>query len=240
MIKKPVVELMKEVQKVVDVKSPPPKRVARKALGGDAARLFDVTVNDKAPPAAPYFPTPPNPETLKQFEDFRIQHRNPYNDLVAQPKEECPVKETCPAMSEPVKQLSKYEVIKATAIDEGKDALWRITAEQYLETVRTPIHAALFRNLGIADKGKSSAVARTYVLKFLESEPGEAVFTYALSFTTQFLPYHKNIAQRISRELRVMALARVGGKILNTFMSPMRAAMDVVISGMPIQLEQSV
>lgn len=136
-----------------------------------------------------------------------------------------------------IQQEPKVDILdaaKEAVVSEASDAVWRVAADQYLETAKTPVMAAFYSGIGLEGKNKSSGLAREYIGKFLESDLGDALFTYALSFSTEFLPYQKPIAKRVARELRIKALALLGNKVVNTFMNPMRNALDVSIRGLNI------
>lgn len=115
-------------------------------------------------------------------------------------------------------------------VDEAGEAAWRTVADQYKETIRVPFVAALCRNLGLGN-GRLDKVIRSKVAQFVETDLGDAVFTYALSFTTQFVSYKRNIALRMARELRIAGKTKLLNKVANTFFGPMRAALDEVIRG---------
>lgn len=127
----------------------------------------------------------------------------------------------------------KIDTAKEVLLDEAKEAGWRVAADQYLETAKRPVMAALYKSVGIGGKSRASASARDYVGKFLESDLGDSLFTYGLSFSTQFLPYQKPIAKRIAKELRIKAQTKAFNKVINMFMNPMREAMVKVITGTP-------
>lgn len=126
--------------------------------------------------------------------------------------------------------LTKLEPIKNTVIEEGTDALWRSAAEQYKETIRVPFLAVLYRNLGLGN-GAIDKVIRAKTAKFFETDVGDAIFTYLLSFSVQFLKYKQEYARRLSRELRIAAQTKVFSKVLTAFFGPMRSALDEAIRG---------
>jgi len=147
------------------------------------------------------------------------------------------VKEGAHPFFQAIQREPKVDIIdsaKTALVSEASDAVWRVAADQYLETAKTPVIAAFYSGVGLEGKAKSSSLAREYIGRFLESDMGEATFTYLLSFSTEFLPYQKPIAKRIARELRIKSLAVIGNKVANTFMKPMRDAMDVAIRGLNI------
>jgi len=137
---------------------------------------------------------------------------------------------TVKAMNTTETLISKLEPLKDIAIEEGTDALWRVAAEQYKETIRVPFLAALYRNLGLKN-GTVDKVIRAKTAKFFETDVGDAVFTYMLSFSTQFLKYKQSYAQRLSKELRVAAQSKLFSKVLTAFFGPMRTALDEAIRG---------
>lgn len=129
------------------------------------------------------------------------------------------------------KLMDRFEPIKEVILDEGADAIWRSVADQYKETVKVPFLAALYRNLNIGGNGTMDKVIRAKVAKFLETDLGDSLFMYVLSFSTQFITYQKTMAQRLARELRVAAQAKIFSKVMTAFFGPMRAALDEVIRG---------
>lgn len=121
-----------------------------------------------------------------------------------------------------------FEVAKVDAANAG----WRISAKQFLETVKTPLMAALKRHGN--KKGKAASTKMLAFKELLESSLGEGLLAIVVSMALQTLPLNGvqgDVVKRIASELRVEAMTTAGNELAGIIMEPVREMLSTMIVG---------
>jgi hypothetical protein len=119
-------------------------------------------------------------------------------------------------------------IVKTLQID-ATDAAWRTAGSQFVKLAREPLVGVLSRHLGPDDPSFRARVAA-----FLETEIGTALLASMLSAGLAAMPaVAGDVPQRLSRELRVRAMADAGDVVAEVLMGPLRQVMSLYLRDMP-------
>lgn len=119
----------------------------------------------------------------------------------------------------------KEKITAALKSDMG-EAAWRVVATQFLKAAKTPIVAALQRQMNKKDRHTKARLEA-----FLSTPLGEGALAMLLSVGILTIPegLAGETPKKISEELRVFAMANVGNLIADVIMEPLRAALSSTI-----------
>jgi len=121
------------------------------------------------------------------------------------------------------------QTIVKTLQADATDAAWRTAGSQFVKLTREPLVALLSRHLGPEDPAFRARVAT-----FLETEIGTALLASLLSAGLAAMPaVAGEVPQRLSRELRVRAMADAGDVVAEVLMGPLRQVMVLYLRDMP-------
>ena len=111
---------------------------------------------------------------------------------------------------------------------DATDAAWRTAGSQLVKLTRDPLAALLCRHLGPDDPALRARVAA-----FLQTELGAAMVSALLSAGLTALPQAGPVPERLSRELRVRAMAGVGDTLADVLMGPLREVASTYLRDAP-------
>lgn len=121
-----------------------------------------------------------------------------------------------------------HPMLKTLEVD-ATEAGWRMAGSQFVKLAKEPIVALLSRHLGPDDESLRARIAA-----FLDTELGTALLSGVLSAGLSAMPLPANdISQRLSRELRVRAMATAGDAIADVLMGPLRQVAVMYLQGTP-------
>lgn len=119
-------------------------------------------------------------------------------------------------------------VLKTLENDAG-DAAWRLAGSQFVKLAKEPLVAMLSRQLSPDDESFRARLA-----SFLDTEMGSAILSSLLSVGLSALPLpNADMTQRLSRELRVRAMAGAGDVLADVLMGPLRQVAAMYLQGVP-------
>lgn len=122
--------------------------------------------------------------------------------------------------------------IVKTLQSDATAAAWRTAGSQFVKLAREPLVGLLSRHLGPDDPAFRARVAA-----FLETEIGTALLASLLSAGLAALPaVAGEVPQRLSRELRVRAMADAGDVVAEVLIGPLRQVMALYLRDMPIEV----
>ena len=108
-------------------------------------------------------------------------------------------------------------VLKSLEVD-ATDAAWRLAGSQFVKLARDPIVALLSRHLGPDDPSLRARIAA-----FLDTELGASLLSGVLSLGLAAMPLPPgDVAHKLSRELRVRAMAGTSDVVADVLMGPLR------------------
>lgn len=113
--------------------------------------------------------------------------------------------------------------ILTTLKTDATDAAWRTAGSQLVKATRDPLAALLMRHLGPEDdalRGKIGA--------FLQTELGASMLSALLSVGLSTMP-QTDVTQKLSRELRIRAMAGTSDVMADVFMQPLREVMATAL-----------
>ena len=123
---------------------------------------------------------------------------------------------------------NKPPLVKTLQTD-AMDAAWRTAATQFVKLTREPLVAVLQRHLGPEDESMRAKIAA-----FFDTEVGAALLSSLLSLGLAAMPGAAGeVPQRLSRELRVRAMANMGDLVADVLMGPLRQVMALYLQDMP-------
>lgn len=122
--------------------------------------------------------------------------------------------------------LTPQSILERSKAEAG-EAAWRTAGNQLVKLTRDPLAGLLSRHLGPDDESLRKKIA-----DFLTTEAGTALLSGVLSLGLSTLPNHPH-ANRLSRELRVKALADIGDVVADVLMGPLRQVMAFYLQDMP-------
>lgn len=113
---------------------------------------------------------------------------------------------------------------------DAQEAAWRTAGTQLVKLTRDPLSGLLSRHLGPNDEALRKKIA-----DFLQTEAGTALLSSVLSLALGVLPpgVGGEAAPRLSRELRVKAMADMGDVVADVLMGPLRQVMVTYLQGVP-------
>lgn len=143
---------------------------------------------------------------------------------------------TGPAPSAPATPSQKTErtmeekkippVLKSLEVD-ATDAAWRLAGSQFVKLAREPIVALLSRHLGPDDPSLRARIAA-----FLDTELGASLLSGVLSLGLAAMPLPAgDVSHKLSRELRVRAMAGTSDVIADVLMGPLRQVAVTYLQG---------
>lgn len=115
------------------------------------------------------------------------------------------------------------EIVKTIRRD-ITEASWRTAGSQFVKLAREPLVGLLARHLGPDDESMRARVA-----SFLETELGTAMLAGLLSAGVGMVPGTGSVAERLSQELRVRAMADAGDVVADVLMGPLRQVMAMYL-----------
>lgn len=119
-------------------------------------------------------------------------------------------------------------VLKTLENDAG-DAAWRLAGSQFVKLAKEPLVALLSRQLSPGDESFRARLAA-----FLDTEVGASILASLLSVGLSALPLpNQDVTQRLSRELRVRAMAGAGDVLADVLMGPLRQVAVMYLQGVP-------
>lgn len=119
-------------------------------------------------------------------------------------------------------------MLKTLEVD-ATDAAWRMAGSQFVKLARDPVVALLSRHLGPDDPSLRARIAA-----FLETELGASLMSGILSVGLSAMPLPANdVSHRLSRELRVRAMAGTGDVIADVLMGPLRQVAVTYLQAAP-------
>lgn len=117
---------------------------------------------------------------------------------------------------------------------DATEAAWRTAGSQFVKLAREPLVGLLSRHLGPNDEALRGRIAA-----FLETELGTAMLSAMLSAALGALPATAGeVPQRLSRELRVRAMADTADVLADVLMGPLRQVVQLYLQdplGAPAQ-----
>lgn len=117
---------------------------------------------------------------------------------------------------------TKSQIITTLKTD-ATDAAWRTAGSQLVKATRDPLSALLCRHLGPEDdalRGKIGA--------FLQTELGSSMLSAFLSIGLSTMP-ETEITKKLSKELRIRAMAGTSDVMADVFMQPLREVMSTAL-----------
>jgi hypothetical protein len=125
---------------------------------------------------------------------------------------------------------------KDTLQHDALEAGWRTAGAQLVKLAREPLVGLLSRHLGPGDESMRARIAA-----FLETELGTAMLSSLLSVGLSVVPGVKGpVAERLSRELRVKAMAGATDALADVVMGPLRQVMGTYAKDLGAIVEASV
>ncbi len=119
-------------------------------------------------------------------------------------------------------------MLKSLEVD-ATDAAWRLAGSQFVKLARDPVVALLSRHLGPDDPSLRARIAA-----FLDTELGASLMSGILSVGLSAIPLPANdVSHRLSRELRVRAMAGAGDVIADVLMGPLRQVAVTYLQAAP-------
>lgn len=119
-------------------------------------------------------------------------------------------------------------MLKSLEVD-ATDAAWRLAGSQFVKLARDPVVALLSRHLGPDDPSLRARIAA-----FLDTELGASIMSGILSVGLSAMPLPANdVSHRLSRELRVRAMAGAGDVIADVLMGPLRQVAVTYLQAAP-------
>ncbi len=116
------------------------------------------------------------------------------------------------------------EIVKTLKTD-ASEAAWRTAGSQFTKLAREPLVGLLSRHLGPDDDAMRGRIAA-----FLETELGTAMLSALLSAGLAAVPGNPGgVPERLSRELRVRAMADAGDVVADVLMGPLRQVMALYL-----------
>ena len=117
-------------------------------------------------------------------------------------------------------------VLKSLEVD-ATDAAWRLAGSQFVKLAREPIVALLSRHLGPDDPSLRARIAA-----FLDTELGASLLSGVLSLGLAAMPLPAgDVSHKLSRELRVRAMAGTSDVIADVLMGPLRQVAVTYLQG---------
>lgn len=121
-----------------------------------------------------------------------------------------------------------HPMLKSLEVD-ATDAAWRMAGSQFVKLARDPIVALLSRHLGPDDPSLRARIAA-----FLDTELGASMLSGLLSVGLAAMPLPAgDVSHRLSRELRVRAMAGTGDVIADVLMGPLRQVAVTYLQAAP-------
>ena len=128
---------------------------------------------------------------------------------------------------------TKFQNIVATAKIDANDAAWRVAGSQLVKLVREPVCAALCRHLGPNDDS-----LRVKIAAFLETDIGTAMLSAILSLAlSQMTIAGSDIPEKLSRELRISAMADGADVVADLLMGPLKQVITSYLQGTPLPVQ---
>jgi len=117
-------------------------------------------------------------------------------------------------------------VLKSLEVD-ATDAAWRLAGSQFVKLAREPLVALLSRHLGPDDPALRARIAA-----FLETELGASLLSGVLSLGLAAMPLPAgDVSHKLSRELRIRAMAGTSDVIADVLMGPLRQVAVTYLQG---------
>lgn len=118
------------------------------------------------------------------------------------------------------------------AVDDGTEIATRLAAKQLSRAVAEPVTAMLISGLGLDDNES----VRGKIAKFLNSDVGLGLVSFALSFGVKALPLPalaQGVVEGLGRELRLQGEMAVADPIVEMVGVPMRAMLTEKVLALP-------
>ena len=117
-------------------------------------------------------------------------------------------------------------MLKSLEVD-ATDAAWRLAGSQFVKLAREPIVALLSRHLGPDDPSLRARIAA-----FLDTELGASLLSGVLSLGLSAMPLPAgDVAHKLSRELRIRAMAGTSDVVADVLMGPLRQVAVTYLQG---------
>lgn len=125
--------------------------------------------------------------------------------------------------------LMEHPLVKSAQAD-ATEAAWRTAGNQLVKLTRDPLVGLMSRHLGPDDESLRKKIA-----DFLATEAGTAMLSGLLSVALLALPTAMSnpATGKLSRELRVKAMADMGDVVADLLMGPLRDVMALYLQGIP-------
>ena len=131
-----------------------------------------------------------------------------------------------PKTERPMEEKKIPPVLKSLEVD-ATDAAWRLAGSQFVKLAREPIVALLSRHLGPDDPSLRARIAA-----FLDTELGASLLSGVLSLGLAAMPLPAgDVSHKLSRELRVRAMAGTSDVIADVLMGPLRQVAVTYLPG---------
>lgn len=147
-------------------------------------------------------------------------------------KTEAPTKTEAPQedrKTERAMETNKLSPVLKTLENDAGEAAWRLAGSQFVKLAKEPLVALLCRQLSPGDDSFRARLA-----SFLDTEVGSAILASLLSVGLSALPLpNPDVTQRLSRELRVRAMAGAGDVLADVLMGPLRQVAVMYLQGVP-------
>jgi hypothetical protein len=145
--------------------------------------------------------------------------------LVSRPE----VTPTQAPVTERAMEPNKLTPVLKTLENDAGDAAWRLAGSQFVKLAKEPLVALLSRQLSPGDESFRARLAT-----FLDTEVGASILASLLSVGLSALPLpNQDVTQRLSRELRVRAMAGAGDVLADVLMGPLRQVAVMYLQGVP-------
>lgn len=126
-------------------------------------------------------------------------------------------------------ETTKLTPVLKTLENDAGDAAWRLAGSQFVKLAKDPLVALLSRQLSPGDESFRARLA-----VFLDTEVGSAILASLLSVGLSAIPLpNADVTQRLSRELRVRAMAGAGDVLADVLMGPLRQVAVMYLQGVP-------
>lgn len=181
--------------------------------------------------AADWVPTIPedSARALPPTEALLSSHISSNNQSTSKSARTDQAAQPTPTKPERAMDSNKLTPVLKTLENDAGDAAWRLAGSQFVKLAKEPLVAVLSRQLSPDDESFRARLAT-----FLDTEMGSAILSSLLSVGLSALPLpNADMTQRLSRELRVRAMAGAGDVLADVLMGPLREVASLYLQGVP-------